>query len=69
MRLAPEPVLGDEVADLLHLVRLRLARAGLNIDDFGDTRLAEDVVISANAFIKSEGLQKGSQLPEVDVRI
>jgi hypothetical protein len=57
MNLSPKPVFGDQVAHLPHLVRLRLRLSGLQVDDLGDTRLAEDMVVTTDTLLEAQNIQ------------
>jgi hypothetical protein len=62
MELTCQPVLVDELPDLLHLVGLRLRAIGLKVHDVGDTRLSEDMVAAPDPLGEPEALE---QLPQV----
>jgi hypothetical protein len=69
VRLAGQPILEDDVADLFDLIRLGLAAAGLEIQDFFDSRAAENEVIAANSLLKAQSPQERPQVIETDIRI
>jgi hypothetical protein len=62
-----ELVFQDDVADLLDLVGFGFALFGLEVEDFLDVGLAEDVVTAAYAFGEAQGVKQLAELVEGDV--
>ena len=51
--MARQPVLEDHVTDLLHLVGLCMGPLRLEIEDFLNTVLGEDVVVPTDSFLEA----------------
>jgi hypothetical protein len=62
-------VFQDDVADLFDLVGFGFALFGLEVEDFLDVSLAEDVVTATYAFGESEGVEQLAELVEGDVGV
>ena len=61
-----KPMPEDDRSNLAHLVGLRLALLGLQVEDLGSAVAGEDVVVALHALLEPERQEKPTEVPEGD---